>query len=200
MEAVGLPLGRSKIRGSALRLWDWGTGGFSIEGARTHSQFGQRQNSALPKNARGSTLAGGFDASQDVGAGYSIFLALAGMWEHRVGASELISRHLAHASAMGAEAGIDYDGHVRLLGGYSSITGSRVGGIERSVALSWGAAKTNKGFRLALDVSPQGFSNARSAQLGIELRHFALSPIDTVALGVRNGGVSSAALSLKLPF
>jgi hypothetical protein len=200
IEATGLPATKSKARGAGLPLLDWGNGAFSIDGARTHTQFDKRPDAVLSKGMRGSMLVAGFDLKQDVGAHYSMIFALAGLRTHRGTASELVSRHLAHASGLGAEAGIDYADHVRILGGYSSISGSRIGGIERSVALAWGAPRTNKGFRLALDFSPQGFSRSKSAQWGLELRHFALSPIDAAAFGVPGNGVTSAALSLKRPF
>jgi hypothetical protein len=58
----------------------------------------------------------------------------------------------------------------------------------------------NKGFRLALDFSPQGFLRPRSPVFGIALRRFNLSGLDTAALGASRPAVTSVALSFRAAF
>jgi hypothetical protein len=199
-EVSGLPINGARINGGGTRLLDWGTGVFSIDGARVHSGYRSTFDGPMSHHGRGASLVAGFHIQQDLGNGSSFFAAVAGQREHHGSSIDLIARHWMHSSGVGLEAGIIHDERLRFLAGYSRSNGPGLGGLERSVALTRGAAVDNKGFRLALDFSPQGFLRPRSPVFGIALRRFNLSGLDTAALGASRPAVTSVALSFRAAF
>jgi len=199
-EVSGLRSGGSRINGGGARLLDWGTGVFSIDGARVRSGYRSAVEAPMSQHRRGASLVAGFHVRQDLGDGSSFFVALASQREHRGSSFDLISRHLMHSSGIGIEAGIIHDERLRFLAGYSQSSGPGLGGLERSVALTRGATADNKGFRLAVDFSSQGFSRPRSPVFGVELRRYNLSGLDMVALGAPRPGITSVAVTFRAPF
>jgi hypothetical protein len=199
-EVSGISTPQSRMTGGGFRLLDWGTGTFSLAGARLHHDYRSAMDGPNPMRRRGSTLVAGFYVQQDIGADDSIFFAVAGRREHQSRSIDLISRHFGHSNGAGIEVGITHDDRLRIVAGYSASSGPALGGIERSVALARGALAANKGFRLGLQFSPQGFADTRSPSIGFELRRFNLSALDSAALGLAKPGVESAAFTLRVPF